>query len=51
MSLGQSLTLRSSSQHHRVGVPAAVVQPGRHVSPGVTRHLLALDLQQDVLQI
>ena len=44
------LTLRSCPEDNRVGVPAAVIDPGADVGPGVARHLLALDLQQDVLQ-
>ena len=42
--------MRSRPEDDRVGVPAAVVDPGDHVGPGVARHLLALDLQQDVLR-
>ena len=45
------LTLRSGPEDNRVGVPAAVIEPGRHVGPGVSRHLLALDLQQHVLRV
>ena len=41
----RDLTLRSSLEYDRVGVPAAVVEPGGHVGPGVARHLLTLDLQ------
>ena len=43
--------MRSRPEDDRVGVPAAVIDPGAHVGPGVARHLLALDLQQDVLRV
>ena len=45
------LTLRSSPEDDRVGVPAAVVNPGGDVRLGVARHLLTLDLQQNVLRM
>ena len=46
----QILTLRSSFEHDWIPVSAAVVDPRVDVRPGVARHLLALDLQQHVLE-
>ena len=46
----QTLTLWSCFEHDRVPVSAAVVDPRVDVGPGVASHLLALDLQQNVLQ-
>ena len=43
--------MRSSSQDDWVGVPAAVIDPGADVRPGVACHLLSLDLQQHVLRV
>ena len=43
--------MRSSPEDDRVGVPAAVVDPGGDVRLGVARHLLTLDLQQNVLRV
>ena len=42
-------TLRSSPEHNRVAIPAAVAKPCHHVCLGVPSHLLALDLQQHIL--
>ncbi len=43
-------TLWDSLEHDRVAIPAAVVEPTNDVSLRVAGHLLALHLQQHVLQ-
>jgi hypothetical protein len=43
-------TLWDSLEYNRVAVPGAVVEPAHHVRLRVAGHLLALHLQQHVLQ-